>query len=129
MLVVAHCASLGLAGAPVRAPVMRRTAGPRSPAPLCRAHVSVELLRNSWGTRFTNFLENPAPPPGTLILLRHGASEAEQREPRVFVGWSDPDLCELGEQQAIEAARAIKEAGYTFDIVYTSMLKRAVRSV
>jgi len=127
---VAHSATLSLLGAPVTAPVvLRRTAGPRSPAPLCRAQVSVELLRNSWGTRFTNFLENPAPPPGTLILLRHGASEAEQREPRVFVGWSDPDLCELGEQQAIEAARAIKEAGYTFDIVYTSMLKRAVRTV
>ena len=102
MLVAAHCASLGLAGAPVRAPVMRRTAGPRSPAPLCRAHVSVELLRNSWGTRFTNFLENPAPPPGTLILLRHGASEAVGRYAHAHPALDDGQDFAIADAQGIQ---------------------------
>ena len=102
----------------------------RTGKPIARAHMSTELIRNSWTARFTRFLEDPAPPPGTLILLRHGSSEANTNStvPSTFVGWSDPDLCELGERQSIEAARAIKEAGYTFDITYTSMLKRAVRT-
>eukprot|EP00322_Chrysochromulina_rotalis_P013564 CAMPEP_0115869974 /NCGR_PEP_ID=MMETSP0287-20121206/22082_1 /TAXON_ID=412157 /ORGANISM="Chrysochromulina rotalis, Strain UIO044" /LENGTH=700 /DNA_ID=CAMNT_0003324671 /DNA_START=45 /DNA_END=2147 /DNA_ORIENTATION=+ len=92
-----------------------------------RSTTSNELLQNSFGSRLTRFVENPATPPGNLILVRHGTSEAWDLSPRTFVGWSDPDLSQVGEQQAIEAARAIKEAGYTFDVAYTSMLKRAVR--
>ena len=100
----------------------------RAPPPIGRAMLSNEMLQDSWSARFTRFLSDPAPPPGTLILLRHGASEARAADPRSFVGWSDPDLSEVGEQQSLEAARAIKEAGYTFDITYCSMLKRAIRT-
>jgi len=44
------------------------------------------------------------------------------------LGWSDPDLNKLGEEQTAEAARAITQSGYTFDVAYTSVLKRAVRT-
>ena len=89
---------------------------------------STELLKDSLGARVMRFIDDPLPPPGTLILLRHGQSEMTEGKPPTFVGWSDPDLSESGEKQALEAARAIKEAGYTFDVTYCSMLKRAVRT-
>jgi len=63
---------------------------------------------------------------GTLILIRHGPSEASNSNS--FVGWSDPDLSAIGEKQTLEAARAIVEAGHSIDVVYTSLLKRAVRT-
>ena len=59
-------------------------------------------------------------PCGTLILLRHGETEVPRGTS--FVGWSDPDLNKLGEEGTAEAARAIMEAGYTFDVAYTSVL-------
>jgi 2,3-bisphosphoglycerate-dependent phosphoglycerate mutase len=65
-------------------------------------------------------------PAGTLILLRHGDTEVGRGT--TFIGWSDPDLSKRGCDQTTEAARAILEAGYSFDCVYTSVLKRAVRT-
>lgn len=61
-----------------------------------------------------------------LVLLRHGEStwNAENR----FTGWTDVGLTEKGIQEAVEAARLLKEGGYTFDVVYTSVLKRAVKT-
>jgi 2,3-bisphosphoglycerate-dependent phosphoglycerate mutase len=84
-----------------------------------------EMLKDGLLSRLSRFLEPP--PPGTLLLLRHGENEM-QRDGCPFVGWSDPDLSALGEEQMVEAARAITESGYTFDVAYTSMLKRAVHS-
>jgi 2,3-bisphosphoglycerate-dependent phosphoglycerate mutase len=63
---------------------------------------------------------------GTLILVRHGDTQWDRR--RRFTGWADPGLSEAGEQQASQAARALLESGYTFDVVYTSVLKRAVQT-
>ena len=65
-------------------------------------------------------------PSGTLILLRHGETEVPRGTS--FIGWSDPDLNRMGEEETIKASRAIREAGYTFDVAYTSVLKRAVRT-
>ena len=65
-------------------------------------------------------------PSGTLILLRHGETEVPRGTS--FVGWSDPDLNKMGEDGTAEAARAILEAGYSFDVAYTSVLTRAVRT-
>ena len=65
-------------------------------------------------------------PTGTLILLRHGETEVPRGTS--FIGWSDPDLNQRGEQGTTEAARAIREAGFSFDVAYTSVLKRAVRT-
>lgn len=61
-----------------------------------------------------------------LILVRHGES-IWNKENR-FTGWSDVDLSEKGEQEARHAGKLIKKAGITFDIAYSSVLKRAIRT-
>jgi len=63
----------------------------------------------------------------TLVLLRHGES-AWNRENR-FTGWCDVDLSERGRAEAEEAGRLLREGGYVFDIAYTSVLKRAIRTL
>ncbi len=62
-----------------------------------------------------------------LILLRHGESQWN-RENR-FTGWTDVDLTEKGIKEAEEAGASLKKEGYTFDIAYTSMLKRSIRTL
>ncbi len=62
-----------------------------------------------------------------LVLVRHGES-LWNKENR-FTGWKDVDLTELGEAQAKEAGRLLKEEGFTFDLAYTSVLKRAIRTL
>jgi 2,3-bisphosphoglycerate-dependent phosphoglycerate mutase len=62
-----------------------------------------------------------------LVLLRHGES-TWNRENR-FTGWTDVDLSERGRQEAQEAGRLLREGGYVFDIAYTSVLKRAIRTL
>eukprot|EP01038_Epipyxis_sp_PR26KG_P006832 gene6832-9354_t len=66
------------------------------------------------------------PTPGTLILVRHGESEFNQK--KLFTGWIDVDLSDRGRREIEHAARLLLERGYTVDITYTSMLKRAIRS-
>ena len=63
----------------------------------------------------------------TLVLLRHGQSTWNQENR--FTGWTDVDLSNLGRQEAAEAGRLLKEGGYAFDIAYTSVLKRAIRTL
>jgi 2,3-bisphosphoglycerate-dependent phosphoglycerate mutase len=62
-----------------------------------------------------------------LVLLRHGES-IWNRENR-FTGWIDIDLSERGITEAVEAAKALKKEGFVFDIAYTSVLKRAIRTL
>jgi 2,3-bisphosphoglycerate-dependent phosphoglycerate mutase len=62
-----------------------------------------------------------------VVLLRHGES-VWNKENR-FTGWTDVDLSEKGIQEAKEAAKLLKEGGYTFDIAYTSVLKRGIRTL
>ncbi len=62
-----------------------------------------------------------------LVLVRHGESDWN-RENR-FTGWTDVDLSEKGRAEAREAGRVLKAGGYTFDIAYTSVLKRAIRTL
>ncbi len=62
-----------------------------------------------------------------VVLLRHGES-VWNKENR-FTGWTDVDLSEKGEAEAHRAGQTLKEAGYTFDIAYTSVLKRAIRTL
>jgi 2,3-bisphosphoglycerate-dependent phosphoglycerate mutase len=63
----------------------------------------------------------------TVVLLRHGESDWN-RENR-FTGWTDVDLSEKGVAEAHEAARFLAEGGYHFDVAYTSVLKRAIRTL
>jgi 2,3-bisphosphoglycerate-dependent phosphoglycerate mutase len=71
--------------------------------------------------------EPPTQRPIRLVLLRHGES-TWNRENR-FTGWTDVDLSERGRDEAQEAGRLLKEGGYTFDIAYASVLKRAIRTL
>ncbi|GJQ52689.1 MAG: 2,3-bisphosphoglycerate-dependent phosphoglycerate mutase [Anaerolineaceae bacterium] len=63
----------------------------------------------------------------TLVLVRHGQSvwNLENR----FTGWTDVDLTELGKAEAAEAGKLLKDGGYDFDIAYTSVLKRAIKTL
>lgn len=61
-----------------------------------------------------------------LVLVRHG--ESEWNKANLFTGWTDVDLTEAGVNEAKEAGRALLKEGFEFDIVYTSLLKRAIRS-
>jgi 2,3-bisphosphoglycerate-dependent phosphoglycerate mutase len=63
----------------------------------------------------------------TLVLLRHGESQWN-RENR-FTGWTDVDLAESGAAEARAAGRLLKAEGYDFDLAFTSMLKRAIRTL
>jgi len=62
-----------------------------------------------------------------LVLVRHGQSvwNLENR----FTGWTDVDLTELGKAEAAEAGKLLKEGGYDFDVAYTSVLKRAIKTL
>ena len=64
--------------------------------------------------------------PGTLILVRHG--ESVWNANKTFTGWADPDLSSQGYREVEHAARLLVEGGYGVDIVFTSRLKRAIRS-
>jgi 2,3-bisphosphoglycerate-dependent phosphoglycerate mutase len=62
-----------------------------------------------------------------LVLLRHGESEWN-RENR-FTGWTDVTLSQKGIEEAIEAGRLLKKEGYVFDVAFTSVLARAVKTL
>ena len=61
-----------------------------------------------------------------VVLIRHGESQwnSENR----FTGWADVPLSERGEDESHRAARALRAAGFSFDVVYTSVLKRAIKT-
>jgi 2,3-bisphosphoglycerate-dependent phosphoglycerate mutase len=62
-----------------------------------------------------------------IVLLRHGESEWN-RENR-FTGWTDVDLSERGVAEARQAGRSLRDAGFVFDVAFTSLLKRAIRTL
>ncbi len=62
-----------------------------------------------------------------LVLLRHG--ESEWNKLNLFTGWTDVDLSEKGVLEAINSGKVLKEEGFEFDIAYTSVLKRAIKTL
>tara|TARA_Y100000389_G_scaffold191281_1_gene217149 strand:- start:45 stop:788 length:744 start_codon:yes stop_codon:yes gene_type:complete len=64
---------------------------------------------------------------GKLVLCRHGQSDWNLKN--LFTGWTDVDLTEEGNQEAINAGKLLHDLGYKFDIAYTSVLKRAIRTL
>lgn len=62
-----------------------------------------------------------------LVLIRHG--ESEWNKLNLFTGWTDVDLSEKGLEEAKNGGRLLKEAGYQFDIAFTSTLKRAIHTL
>lgn len=62
-----------------------------------------------------------------LVLIRHGQSEWNKKN--LFTGWTDVDLSEQGVQEAIEAGKKLKESGIQFDVAFTSVLTRAIKTL
>lgn len=62
-----------------------------------------------------------------LVLLRHG--ESVWNKENLFTGWTDVDLSEKGIEEAHQAGKLLKQEGYQFDVAYTSVLKRAIRTL
>ena len=62
-----------------------------------------------------------------LVLVRHG--ESTWNKENRFSGWTDVDLSEKGVEEAHEAGRTLRKEGYVFDVAYTSVLKRAIRTL
>ena len=65
--------------------------------------------------------------PYQLVLLRHGESEWNKKN--LFTGWRDVKLTEQGEREARDGGRAMAAAGLTFDMAYTSLLSRAIKTL
>ncbi|MEO8648606.1 MAG: 2,3-diphosphoglycerate-dependent phosphoglycerate mutase [Acidobacteriota bacterium] len=62
-----------------------------------------------------------------LVLIRHG--ESEWNKENRFTGWKDVDLSEKGRAEAVDAGKLLKAEGFVFDEAYTSVLKRAIRTL
>jgi 2,3-bisphosphoglycerate-dependent phosphoglycerate mutase len=62
-----------------------------------------------------------------LVLLRHGESVWNQENR--FTGWTDVDLSAEGVRQAVRAGRLLRERGFSFDVGFTSVLKRAIKTL
>ncbi len=62
-----------------------------------------------------------------LVLIRHGQSQWNKLN--LFTGWTDVDLTEKGVNEAREGGKLLKENGFTFDVAYTSVLKRAIKTL
>jgi 2,3-bisphosphoglycerate-dependent phosphoglycerate mutase len=62
-----------------------------------------------------------------MVLLRHG--ESEWNKENRFTGWTDIKLSEKGVFEAVEAGRVLKKEGYIFDVAYTSVLNRAIKTL
>ena len=63
----------------------------------------------------------------SLVLLRHG--ESEWNKENRFTGWTDVDLSDRGRQEAEEAGVALRDHSLDFDIAYTSVLRRAIKTL
>merc|ERR1719229_1360344 len=62
-----------------------------------------------------------------IVLIRHG--ESEWNKTNQFCGWHDADLSELGVQEAHAAGQMLKDNKFVFDVAYTSLLKRAIKTL
>jgi 2,3-bisphosphoglycerate-dependent phosphoglycerate mutase len=62
-----------------------------------------------------------------VVLIRHG--ESQWNKENRFTGWTDVDLSEKGFQEAIAAGKLLKEEGFEFDLAFTSVLKRAIKTL
>lgn len=65
--------------------------------------------------------------PGKLVLCRHGQSDWNLKN--LFTGWTDVDLTDLGREEAVAGGRTVASLDYDIDVAYTSVLKRAIRTL
>lgn len=85
------------------------------------------MLRGNRGGLRAKAMRMSAEAPYKVVLLRHG--ESTWNDEGLFTGWADCPLSEAGQQEAHEAAKLLADAGFTFDLAYTSVLKRAIRTL
>ncbi|HET7130973.1 MAG TPA: 2,3-bisphosphoglycerate-dependent phosphoglycerate mutase, partial [Gammaproteobacteria bacterium] len=71
--------------------------------------------------------KNTRPEVGQLVLVRHGQSDWNQKN--LFTGWTDVDLTAQGRDEARQAGRTLEGGGFKFDIAFTSVLVRAIRTL
>jgi 2,3-bisphosphoglycerate-dependent phosphoglycerate mutase len=102
-------------------------------SPVTGLRIPGKLGKRSWvGTRgFEQEGDKPTRKPGSntvgqLVLLRHGVTAWDRTS--TFTGWADPDIDDCGALEAKSAALALKESGFSFDIAYTSVLKRSIHT-
>jgi 2,3-bisphosphoglycerate-dependent phosphoglycerate mutase len=90
-----------------------------------KLHFRMSASSAAWRASFT--ITETGKPMYKLVLIRHGEStwNLENR----FTGWVDVDLTDTGIAQAKKAGQLLKEGGYEFDLAYTSVLKRAIRTL
>lgn len=72
-------------------------------------------------------MNDTSAPPGRLVLVRHGQSDWNLKN--LFTGWTDVDLTAQGAAEAAAAGRTLAEAGFEFDVAFTSVLTRAIRTL
>jgi 2,3-bisphosphoglycerate-dependent phosphoglycerate mutase len=72
-------------------------------------------------------MKQPSTPPGRLVLVRHGQSDWNLKN--LFTGWTDVDLTEQGIREATRAGQLLKAQDITFDMAFTSVLTRAIRTL
>jgi 2,3-bisphosphoglycerate-dependent phosphoglycerate mutase len=72
-------------------------------------------------------MQHSSPKKFQFVLIRHGESQWNQENR--FTGWHDVDLSEKGRAEALQAAESLKKMGLSFDVAYTSLLKRAIRTL
>jgi 2,3-bisphosphoglycerate-dependent phosphoglycerate mutase len=77
--------------------------------------------------RFRNERREVERPMIKLVLIRHG--ESVWNKENLFTGWTDVDLSDTGRKEAKAAGELLKAEGFTFDLAYTSVLKRAIRTL
>ena len=95
-----------------------------------RPHLQVQpVAPHRGGTRRRSAIPGQKGDPSVtkLVLVRHGESTWNQENR--FTGWTDVDLSEKGRQEALAAGPVLRAGGYSFDVAYTSVLKRAIRTL
>src|SRR3954452_18205686 len=107
-------------------PVVRRSSGQMSMPPDATATPASSRLLRRKSTNSTE-ADHYNSRMHKLVLVRHGESDWN-RENR-FTGWTDVDLSEKGREEAREGGQVLKREGFTFDVAYTSVLKRAIRTL
>jgi len=84
---------------------------------------SLQMMKHE---RYSSYSEEPQIPRHTVVFIRHGESAWNSRN--IFTGWKDVPLTDTGENEAISAGKVMKEAKLEFDVIYTSYLKRAIKT-
>jgi 2,3-bisphosphoglycerate-dependent phosphoglycerate mutase len=98
-----------------------------------KAAACIKLAHDKFtvGAQVSAMLKDAAALPSTegcfkVVFVRHG--ESVWNVENIFTGWHDVDLSDAGKKEAVEAGKMLKAAGFKFDIVFTSVLRRAIRT-